>query len=99
MGRDCILTRFALLAALRGAGGSKLIQLISLSPVSGMILAGASVALIFSPIRNDLPYIELSINFAFKISRAVPFLLLFAVSRLKVVSKNQEFFTKKKLPP
>ena len=25
----------------------------------------------FSPIRNDLPYIELSINFAFKISRAV----------------------------
>ena len=72
MGRDCILTRFALLAALRGAGGSNLIQLVSLSPVSGMILAGAPIALIFSPIRNDLPYIELSINFAFKISRAVP---------------------------
>ena len=72
MGTDCILTRFALLAALRGTGGSKLIQLVSLSSVSGMILAGASIALIFSPIRNDLPYIELSINFAFKISRAVP---------------------------
>ena len=39
--------------------------------VSGMMLTGASIALIISPIRNDLPYIELSNNFALKISRAV----------------------------
>ena len=69
MGRDCILTRFALLAALRGAGGSNLAELVYLRPVSGMILADPPIALIFSPIRNDLSYIELSINFAFKISQ------------------------------
>ena len=71
MGRYCILTRFALLAALRGTGGSNLIELVYLRLVSGMILADASIALIFGPICNDLPYIELSINFVFKISRAV----------------------------
>ena len=58
-----------------GAGGPKLIQLVSLSLISEIILAGASIALTFSPIRNDLPYIELSINFAFKISRAVNYQL------------------------
>ena len=59
------------LAPLGGSGGSNLIKLVFLSLVSGMILADAPIALIFSPTRNDLPYKELSINFAFKISRAV----------------------------
>ena len=57
-----------------GFGGSWRVKFYKgsvLSLVSGMILAGASIALIFSPIHNDLPCIELRINFAFKISRAV----------------------------
>ena len=71
MGTDYILTRFALLAALVKAGRPKLIQLVCSNLVSGMILADAPIAFIFSPIRNDLPYIEPSIIFVFKISRAV----------------------------
>ena len=74
MGTDYILITIALLAALVRAGGSNFIKVVCLSLVrlvSGMILAGAPIALTFSPIRNDLPYTELSINFAFKISRAV----------------------------
>ena len=35
-------------------------------------MADAPIALIFSPICNDLSHIEPGINFAFKISRAVP---------------------------
>ena len=71
MGTDYILTRFALLAALGESGGSNFIKVVCLSLVSEIFLAGAPIALVLSPIRNDLPYIELSINFAFKISRAV----------------------------
>jgi hypothetical protein len=75
MGTDYILTRFAHLAALVGAGRSNFIKVVCLNLVSGMILAGAPIALTFSPTRNDLPYKELSINFAFKISRAVQWMI------------------------
>jgi hypothetical protein len=71
MGRDYILITIALLTALGGAGGPKFKKVVCLSLVSGMFLSGAPIALGFSPIRNDLPYIELSIDFGFKISRAV----------------------------
>ena len=71
MGTDYIFIRFALLAALVGAGRSNFLKVVCLNLVSGMILAGTPIALTFSPIRNDLPYIERSIKFAFKISRAV----------------------------
>ena len=54
-----------------GAGRSNFIKVVCLSLVSGMVLAGASIALTFSPTRNGLPNIELSINFAFRLSRAV----------------------------
>jgi len=63
--------RFALLAALGGPGGSNLIKLVFLSLVSGIFLADAPIALVLSSIRIDLPCIELSINFAFKTTRAV----------------------------
>ena len=68
---DYIIIQFAPLAALGGSGGSNLIKLVFLGLVSGIFLAGASIALVFSPIRNDLPCIVLSINFAFKILRVV----------------------------
>jgi len=85
MGTDYILIRFALLAALMGAGRPNFIKVVCLNLVSGMILASAPIALTFSLIRSDVPYIGLSISFAFKISRAVYFGCL---ARVRIIFEN-----------